>query len=59
MSMKYGNTKYLVYKCYFLVQKSERKTNTQNLRSVQNMNKGKKSIENSSPLYRTYTPTVI
>ena len=24
-----------------------------------NMNKGMKSIENSSPLYQTYTPTVI
>ena len=49
--MEYDSTKYLVENRYFRVTSFERKSNRQTL--------GKKSIENSSPLYQIYTPTAV
>ena len=52
--MEYDATKYLVRQRY-LSGKLIRK----NLVIYKNMNKGKQSVENSSPLYQTHTSTAI
>ena len=43
----------------YLTVKNRKVNNMQIMDNVQNMDKGKKSIENPCPLYKTYTPTVI
>ena len=52
--MEFDSMKYLVLKWY-LRGKMIGKT----WLMYKNMNKGKKSVVKSSPLYQTYTPTVI
>ena len=50
-----NTTDYLVEKSYFRVKSFERKNDRQSWVMYENMSKGSKSIESSSPLYQTYT----
>ena len=49
----------IMKKSSFRVKSFQNENNRQTWEKYKNKNKGKNSIENSSPLYQTYTPTVI